>query len=95
MSNRICNKCIHNKVCEHWHDAIFGSDVIHEKTIECEHYKEEIHGEWLTRAATHWVNGSFGIGSYMYECSLCGRQELQKEPYCNCGAKMDGGNQNG
>ena len=23
-------------------------------------------------------------------CSLCGRGESQKEPYCNCGAKMDG-----
>lgn len=26
-----------------------------------------------------------------YKCSLCGRTERIKEPYCNCGAKMDGG----
>lgn len=24
-----------------------------------------------------------------YRCSLCGRIEIKKEPYCNCGAKMD------
>ena len=27
-----------------------------------------------------------------YKCSLCGRSERIKEPYCNCGAYMDGGN---
>jgi hypothetical protein len=26
-----------------------------------------------------------------YRCSLCGRIEEFKEPYCHCGAKMDGG----
>lgn len=26
-----------------------------------------------------------------YKCSLCGRYETKMEPYCNCGAKMDGG----
>ncbi len=25
-----------------------------------------------------------------YRCSLCGRIEEYQEPYCNCGAKMDG-----
>lgn len=25
----------------------------------------------------------------LYSCSLCGRLERYKEPYCNCGAKMD------
>ena len=24
-----------------------------------------------------------------YKCSECGRAEIFKEPYCNCGAKMD------
>ena len=24
-----------------------------------------------------------------YRCSLCNRAEFLKEPYCNCGAKMD------
>lgn len=26
----------------------------------------------------------------VYVCSECGRVERQKEPYCNCGAIMDG-----
>ena len=26
-----------------------------------------------------------------YRCSVCNRPEFLKEPYCNCGAKMDGG----
>lgn len=29
----------------------------------------------------------------IYVCSICGREEIKKEPYCNCGAKMDGGNE--
>lgn len=24
-----------------------------------------------------------------YTCSICGRTEKEKEPYCHCGAKMD------
>lgn len=26
-----------------------------------------------------------------YFCSACGRMEMKEEPYCHCGAKMDGG----
>lgn len=25
-----------------------------------------------------------------YECSECGRYEKEKQPYCNCGARMKG-----
>lgn len=25
-----------------------------------------------------------------YKCSVCGRYEEEEEPYCNCGAKMNG-----
>ena len=28
----------------------------------------------------------------VYVCSICGREEIKKEPYCNCGTRMDGGN---
>ena len=54
---------------------------------------EEVkHGIWLddiqkvTTVAGVEFNGFVG-----YRCSLCGRREPSKEPYCNCGAKMDGG----
>lgn len=50
-----------------------------------------VHGRWLP------VNGQWGpkIVRRGYQCSLCGRIENQREPYCHCGAKMDlGGEDN-
>lgn len=50
------------------------------------------HGEWkpntvvVSRFPDEYVTMNDG-----WKCSLCGRTERQKEPYCNCGAKMDGG----
>lgn len=32
-----------------------------------------------------------GYWASVYICSNCGREESRKEPYCHCGAKMDGG----
>lgn len=34
---------------------------------------------------------SYGADWTRYVCRLFGRVEIKKEPYCNCGAKMDGG----
>ena len=42
---------------------------------------EAKHGEW--------ISNEFGG---VYVCSECGRKETTNiEPYCHCGAKMDGG----
>ena len=39
----------------------------------------------------HWMRKSyFPDGTPAFVCSLCGRAEACEEPYCNCGAKMDG-----
>ena len=55
------------------------------------------HGEWIPHEFEQ-VNG-YDIGYKVcycyqqptcYHCSLCGRIEEFQEPYCNCGAKMDG-----
>lgn len=35
------------------------------------------HGKWVDKETC-------------YTCSLCGRVERMKEPYCHCGARMDG-----
>ena len=35
------------------------------------------HGRWIDKVTC-------------YVCSLCGRVERLQEPYCNCGARMDG-----
>lgn len=34
-----------------------------------------------------------GYWRTIYVCSECEREEWRKEPYCHCGAKMDGGKQ--
>ena len=39
----------------------------------------------------YWIRKSyFPDGTPAFICSLCGRAEECEEPYCNCGAKMDG-----
>ena len=51
------------------------------------------HGQWLDNiektSTVAGITKDFAIG---YKCSLCGRTEINREPYCNCGTKMDGGN---
>ena len=43
------------------------------------------HGRWITKQEKDTFAGYL----YSYKCSECGRVEQCKEPYCNCGAKMD------
>ena len=49
-----------------------------------------VHGKWLKEV----YRDPYGADWTRYVCSLCGRIEIKKEPYCNCGAKMDGGKAN-
>lgn len=44
------------------------------------------HGHWIERSD----KGIVGDLRCPYRCSICGRVESLKEPYCNCGARMDG-----
>lgn len=49
------------------------------------------HGKWLPDYETfvdEWERESEPIQTG-WVCSLCGRQEFIREPYCHCGAKMD------
>ena len=49
------------------------------------------HGRWIEKQEKDTFAGYL----YSYECSECGRVGQRKEPYCpNCGAKMDGGDDN-
>lgn len=72
---------------------IYVSDFVCEelKKIPSADVEEVKHGHWvddiqkITTVAGVTCNGIVG-----YKCSLCGRREGSKEPYCNCGAKMDG-----
>lgn len=48
------------------------------------------HGHWMDNIKTISTVGTPNIKALVgYKCSLCGRAEVCKEPYCNCGAKMD------
>ena len=52
---------------------------------------EEVrHGEW--KEDTEYYDDDYSECNVrkVFCCSLCGRTEKRKEPYCNCGAKMDG-----
>lgn len=47
-------------------------------------------GEWKEETEYYSDDYSECNVRKVFACSLCGRTEKQKEPYCNCGAKMDG-----
>ena len=49
-----------------------------------------VHARWITRSDKGVISMT-----HPYMCSRCWRVEMNKEPYCNCGAKMDGGAENG
>lgn len=45
-----------------------------------------VHARWITRSDKGIISMT-----HPYMCSRCWRVEMDKEPYCSCGAKMDGG----
>ncbi|MBQ8390954.1 MAG: hypothetical protein IJX50_00205 [Clostridia bacterium] len=53
---------------------------------------EVVHGYWIEDIKEIVpLNGIVPIKALVgYRCSVCNRAEFNKEPYCNCGAKMDG-----
>ena len=50
-----------------------------------------LHGRWIA-IGYYDDDGDFCTE---YKCPFCGRIEPWKEPYCHCGAKMDGGKKDG
>lgn len=48
-----------------------------------------VHGYWIKTANT-WTHDYDEANKQVYRCSKCGRVEKIQEPFCNCGAKMDG-----
>ena len=45
-----------------------------------------VHGRWIS-----YLDGDHIMPNRYYRCSRCGRVESRRQPYCHCGAKMDGG----
>ena len=55
---------------------------------------EVVHGHWTTLYTVDALMGISKIDSFI--CSECGVSSKRKGNYCpNCGAKMDGGNEDG
>ena len=56
------------------------------KNLPASDVAKVVHGRWKKEV---YVD-PYGADWTRYRCSLCRRVEIRKEPYCNCGAKMDG-----
>ncbi len=51
---------------------------------------EVVHGKWIDEiGAVDTVGGMRMTIVTGYKCSVCGHSEIEKYPFCNCGAKMD------
>ena len=46
---------------------------------------EVVHRRWIS-----FLDGAHIMPERYYRCSRCGRAESRRQPYCHCGAKMDG-----
>ena len=66
-----------------WVDDMLG-DVIGEPAADVEPVKR---GRWEPVLEGVWNLPTPVLVEW--RCSQCGRTEQEKEPYCNCGAKMD------
>lgn len=58
--------------------------------------REVVYAKWIEDEFESLIpyeedeDGNPVMHKYMrYKCSICGRNRKRKEPYCNCGAKMD------
>jgi DNA-directed RNA polymerase subunit RPC12/RpoP len=70
-------------------DVVFVDDIENAPTVDA---VEVVHGRW--EQVQRWATKA------KYRCSVCGREimsatkvNIEKYPYCHCGAKMDGGNE--
>ena len=70
------------------HDGVAAVvDLLEEQPVS--DVVEVRHGVWLPIEIEEWFYSCVDKRT-VYKCSLCGRYEDRQEPYCNCGAKMDG-----
>jgi hypothetical protein len=67
-----------------FHKFVYVDDIMN---IPFEDVAPVIHGKWEPVVESVW-NLTMPVLTG-WRCSECGRIEQEKEPYCNCGAKMD------
>lgn len=66
--------------------AVYISSIENAPTVDA---AEVVHGRWIPIIDEPTPLRKMPMLSG-YKCSVCGRYEEKEEPYCNCGAKMDG-----
>ena len=90
-----CDMCDHKrdrKIDEHRYE-IRCALIDDAPTIDAEPVR---HGQWLLNMEMDRQIYPAERVHRGFKCSLCGRKvRSKKEPYCHCGAKMDGGADNG
>lgn len=84
-----CKQTLKNMGLDLQYDVTVGEDDVNFETdkIPAAGVAPVVHGKRLKEV----YRDSYGADWTRYVCSLFGRVEIKKEPYCNCGAKMDGG----
>lgn len=74
--------------------SFFDDDWHFLKDAMFDTYNPRKHGEWREEFRSQKSPDGYFYWNTpqkkIYVCSICGREEVKKEPYCNCGAKMDG-----
>lgn len=93
-----CKDCFHFRVCDIL-DPLHGG-IPCDRFVHITDIVKVVHGEWVEEEFESYIpvevdiTGNLVVHKHtIYRCSICGRTEHQKEPYCHCGAKM-GGEQN-
>ena len=75
----LCNWCLETG------PSYCDNCVMNREGIPAADVRENVMGEWVQHYETTSDNETLPYG---WECSLCGRWEMEKQPFCNCGAKM-------
>ena len=76
-----------------WVPSAYEYSIIEAQAKEIEKLRAQastvVHGRWIS-----FLDGDHIMPERYYRCSRCGRVESRRQPYCHCGAKMDGGADN-
>ena len=73
--------------------ALYDDSALARADQEIERLEKELKRYKDAEKSGRWVPVKLKRRTTEYKCSICGRWErTNKEPYCNCGAKMDGEN---
>ena len=89
------------EILDGWRDAHADVDDVHGcgllEDVICEvdaqtaaNVAPVVHGRWIS-----FLGGDHIMPERYYRCSRCGRVERRRQPYCHCGARMDGERKDG